>query len=193
VPVTSYVLCLLRAPDATITERSAGVILAPGANTAAATCTADEVLVGGGLSYSGAVVDITHFSPTAGQSGFSVTAVSAVYGMGSGQNVTGAPNRSTAYSPATLAVFTECLSASRAHLTVPSPALQDISAHGSGSVQVSCPQGTLLSGGGVDLLNGSAVAFGLSPSSATTWQAQVQNQTIVGTTVKLYALCLSFS
>jgi hypothetical protein len=39
----------------------------------------------------------------------------------------------------------------------------------------------------------SAVATEFAPISATTWRAQVQNQTIVSTTVKLYALCLSFT
>ena len=47
--------------------------------------------------------------------------------------------------------------------------------------------------GGIDLLNGSAFAVEFAPISVTTWYAVVQNQTIVSTTVRLYALCLSFS
>jgi hypothetical protein len=186
--IGSYVMCLLRVSGATITERSAGVIIDPGANTVAATCATDEVLAGGGLSIASAPIAITHFSPTADHTGFSVTAVSQTYTQ---QNANGAPNHSPAYSA--LDVYAECLSAPKAHLTVPAPAQQSISPHASGSVQISCPKDTLLSGGGIDLLNGVAVATKFAPISATTWQAQVQNQTIVSTTVKLYALCLSFS
>jgi hypothetical protein len=173
--LTAYVMCLQRSAGASITERMATYEVAAGAGgSVVVPCFAGEVPVGGGVAYS-PDFDVSHFNLSPDQSGFSLTVV----------------NHSSSSWSAT--VFVECLKASGAHLTVPAPTQVGISAHGSAPVQVSCPKGTLLSGGGIDLLNGVAVAYGFEPSSATTWQAQVQNQTFVGTTVKLYALCLSFS
>jgi hypothetical protein len=174
-PLTAYVLCLQRSAGASITERMATSEIAAGAGgSVAVPCFAGEVPVGGGVAYS-PDFDVSHFGLSPDQSGFSLTVVN---------------HNSSSWSAT---VYVECLKASGAHLTVPAPTQVSISQHGSGSVQISCPKGTLLSGGGIDLLNGVAVAYGFGPSSATTWQAQVQNQTIVSTTGKLYALCLSFS
>jgi hypothetical protein len=172
--VNANVLCLQHVAGASITERFAGVTAAVGATgTGVATCHASEIPVGGGFNIPGG--DIVSLGPTADHSGFSLKLAN--------------------HTSSTLggSISVDCLRAAGTHLTVPEPTQAGISPHGSGPVQISCPKGTLLSGGGIDLLNGSAVAFSFAPTSATTWQALVQNQTVVSTTVKLYALCLSFS
>ena len=172
--VNANVLCLQHVAGAAITERFAGVTAAVGATgTGVATCNAGEIPVGGGFNIAGG--DIVSLGPTADHSGYNLKLANHTNSTQSGS------------------VSIDCLRASGAHLTVPEPTQVGISPHGSGPVQISCPKGTLLSGGGIDLLNGSAVAFSFAPVSATTWQALVQNTTIVSTTVKLYALCLSFS
>jgi hypothetical protein len=172
--VNANVLCLQHVAGAAITERFANIAAAAGAaSTGVATCHAGEIPVGGGFNTP--PIDIVSVRPTADHSGYSLTVVNRT---SSGQSA---------------AVSIDCLRASGAHLTVPPPAQADISPQGAGSIQISCPKGTLLSGGGIDLLNGSAIAFSFAPVSATTWQALVHNTTIVSTTVKLYALCLSFS
>jgi len=172
---TASTLCLQRMTTASLIQRRASTTVDAGASgTVIAACAAGEVLVGGGY---GNVThgDLVNSDVSPDHSGFRLTAA----------NHTSFPLHVDAYA--------ECLSAPKARLTVPAPAQQDIGAHGSGAVQVSCPQGALLSGGGINLLNGSAVVTAFAPISATTWQAQIQNQTIVGTTVKLSALCLTFS
>jgi len=187
-PLTAYVLCLQHLAGASITSRSAAVTIATdAASTVVASCQAGETLIGGGFFID--VGDITHFSPTADHTGFSLTVVYRP----SLARTHAVSSRYHAMVTPYAHVTAQCLSAARARLTVPSPATVAISPQGSGPVTVTCPKGTLLSGGGIDLLNGIAVATEFAPSSATTWQAQVRNQTIVSTTVKLYALCLSFS
>lgn len=172
--LNTNVLCLQHVPGATITERFGSVSAAVGATgTGIATCRAGEIPVGGGFNIPGG--DVVAFGPTADHSGYSLKLA----------------NHTTSTQGGSVSV--DCLRASGAHLTVPPPTQADIIPHGGGYVQMSCPKGTLISGGGIDLLNGSAVAFSFAPVSATTWQALVQNTTIVSTTVKLYALCLSFS
>jgi hypothetical protein len=175
--LSGSVVCLNHFTGASVPIKPplANVTVAPNAAaTVAADCAADEVPIGGGFLIYDAL-DVFQFHPTADGRGFSLTVA----------------NHTMSTPVAT--IFVSCLSAPKAHLTVPSPVQQTISPQGSGTVQISCPKGTLLSGGGIDLLNGSAVATAFGPSSPTTWQAQVKNQTIVSTTVKLYALCLSFT
>jgi hypothetical protein len=173
----AFVLCLQHAAGVSITQRETiFAIAANSSGTGVAACDAGEILAGGGFSGDGTNVDISHFSPSADHTGFILTAA----------------NHDTSSQQA-MFVYAECLSAPKAHLTVPAPTQVGVSAHGSAPVQVSCPKGTLLSGGGIDLLNGVAVATHFAPNSATTWLAEVQNQTFVGMTVKLYALCLSFT
>jgi hypothetical protein len=159
---------------ASITERFANFTAAVGAtSTGVVTCHAGEVPVGGGFNISGG--DIVSLGPTADHSGYSLKLA----------------NHTNSEQGASVSV--DCLHASGAHLIVPPPTTVDISPQGRGPVQISCPKGTLLSGGGIDLLNGAAVATEFAPISSTTWYGVVQNQTIVSTTVKLSALCLSFS
>jgi hypothetical protein len=173
----AFVVCLQHAAGVSIRERQTiFAIAANSSGTGVAACNAGEILVGGGFNGEGTNVDISHLSPSADHTGFILTA--AYHGTSSQQ---------------TMFVYAECLSAPKAHLIVPPPTTATISPHGSGPVQISCPNGTLLSGGGIDLLNGVAVATHFAPNSATAWLTEVQNQTIVSTTVKLYALCLSFS
>ncbi len=172
----AFVICLQQAAGVSITQRRAILTIAANSSgTGVAACNAGEILAGGGFEGNGTNFDISHLSPSADHSGFIVTAVNH------------------ASTEQVMFVYAECLSAPKARLTVPAPTTVDISPHGSGPAQISCPKGTMLSGGGIDLLNGVAVADHFAPSSSTTWLAQVQNQTIVSTTVKLYALCLSFS
>jgi hypothetical protein len=172
--VGTYALCLQHVAGAAITERFAGVTAAAGATgTGVATCHAGEIPVGGGFNIAGG--DIVSLGPTADHSGYNLKLANHTSSTQGGS------------------VSVDCLRASGAHLTLPPPAQTLIAAGFVNDIQIKCPQGTLLSGGGIDLLNGSALAFEFAPISATTWYAQVQNQTIVGTTVRLYALCLSFS
>jgi hypothetical protein len=173
-PMSAYVVCLQHAPEASITERQDFVEVASGAaGTVVTPCLAGEVPVGGGLTHAPDFT-IAHFGLSPDQSGFRLTVVN--------------------YSAASWSagVYAECLRAPGARLTVPSPATASLGRGSFGTVQATCPKGTMLTGGGIDLLNGSAVAYGFAPASATTWQAQVQNQSAVATTVNVYALCLSF-
>jgi hypothetical protein len=173
--VTLSILCLQGATDAAVTERMAATTIPVGvAGTVIAACAAGEAPIGGGYAQvdRGALVDM-EVSPD--HRGFRLIAVN----HGS--------------LPRWVGVYAECLSAPAAHLIVPPPVQQVISPQATGSVQIACPKNTLLSGGGIELLNGSAIAPEFAPISATTWQAQVKNQTIVSTTVKLSALCLSFT
>jgi hypothetical protein len=173
----AFVLCLQHAAGVSIRERQTiFAIAANSSGTGVAACNAGETLVGGGFSGDGTNLDISHLSPSADHTGFILTAANH-----------------DPTSEQTMFVYAECLSAPKAHLTVPPPTTANISPHGTGPVQISCPKGTMLSGGGIDLLNGVAVATHFAPNSATTWLTQVQNHTIVSTTVNLYALCLSFS
>jgi hypothetical protein len=173
--VTVFVLCLQHVASAIITERLVAATIPAGASgTAFSPCYAGEVPIGGGFVALGDV-DLVNSDLAPDHTGFRLTVA----------------NHSA--SPDTVQAVAECLSVAKAQLTVTTPAQQEIGAHGSGSVQISCPKGTLLSGGGVNLLNGSAQVTAFLPISAITWRAQVQNQTIVGTTVKLSAQCLSFS
>jgi hypothetical protein len=173
----AFVLCLQHAAGVSMTERQTiFAIAANSSGTGVAACHAGERLAGGGFGGDDTNVDISHLSPSADQSGFILTAT----------------NHDTA-SERAMVVYAECLSGPKAHLTVPPPTSANIGPQGSGPVQVSCPKGTMLSGGGIDLLNGVAVATHFAPNSPMTWLAQVQNHTVVSTTVKLSALCLSFS
>jgi hypothetical protein len=173
--VTVFALCLQHVAHAVITERAVAATIPAGySNTAFSPCYAGEVPIGGGFVGIGGV-DLVNYDLSPDHIGYRLTVA----------------NHST--SALSVQAVAECLSAAKAQLTVTAPAQQEIGAHGSGSVQISCPKGTVLSGGGINLLNGSAQVTAFAPSSATTWRAQVQNQTIVGTTVKLSALCLSFS
>jgi hypothetical protein len=173
--ITVSTLCLQRATNAVITERHATTTVDAGASgTVVAACNAGEVPVGGGNAnvVSGAIVN-ADISPD--RHGFRVTVANHTTSLMHGD------------------AYVECLSGVTTHLTVTTPMQTTISAQGSGALQISCPPGTLLSGGGMNLLNGSALATEFAPSSATTWRAQALNQSIVPTTLRLSALCLSFS
>jgi hypothetical protein len=172
--IGAYALCLQHVAGAAVTERFAAITAAVGATgTGVAACHAGEIPMGGGFNIAGG--DIVSLGPTADHSGYNLKLANHTNSTQSGS------------------VSVDCLRASGAHLTVPAPTQTLIAAGNVRDVQVSCPKGTLLGGGGIDLLNGSAVATEFTPSSAITWYAVVHNQTIVSTTVKLYALCLSFS
>jgi hypothetical protein len=173
--VTVFVLCLQHVANTVITERLVAATIPTGASgTAFSPCYAGEVPIGGGFVGLGDV-DLVNSDMAPDHTGFRLTVA----------------NHSASLH--TVQAVAECLSAAKAQLTVSAPAQQEIGAHGSGSVQISCPKETLLSGGGINLLNGSAQVTAFLPISAITWRAQVQNQTFVGTTVKLSAQCLSFS
>ena len=173
--VTVFVLCLQHVASAVITERLVMEPIAANASGMAfSPCYSGEVPIGGGFVGLGAV-DLVNSDMAPDHTGFRLTVA----------------NHST--DPRMITAIAECLSVAKAQLTVTAPAQVEIGARGSGSAQVSCPKGTLLSGGGINLLNGSAQVTAFFPLSPTTWRAQVQNQTIVGTTVKVSAQCLAFS
>jgi hypothetical protein len=168
----AYVMCLQNDPGASVTERSQHLsVNANSTGTLIVPCNPGEVAVGGGFANPSAPdVEIYNFTYMgSGWGGY------AANHTGSAQVVT---------------FYTECLTAPGAQVTFTSPASTTLAPGASGGTQVSCPGGTLLSGGGfVDDEN--AIVYNSSPNSGSTWGADLTNQGSSGNLLEVSAMCLS--
>ena len=169
----AYVVCLRNDPGASVTELAAHITIGPSAiGNANIPCNAGEVAVGGGYA-----------NPTPGVEIYNLTA------SGNGWGGYAANHTSAA---AVVTFYAECLNSSGAHTTFTSPATTSVGAASTGGTQVSCPGGSLLSGGGfADDEN--ALVYNSSPNSSSTWEAYLLNQGASATGLNVYAMCLSFS
>jgi len=169
----SYVMCLQNDPGASITERLVHITVGAGTTgNGDVACSGSEVAVGGGFA-----------NPTVGVEIYNFTAMGNGWG-GDAVNNTSAAEVVTFYA--------ECLNSSGAHTAFTSPAVTSVSAGASGGTQVSCPGGSLLSGGGfADDEN--ALVYTSSPNNSSTWGADLKNQGASSTGLNVYAMCLSFS
>jgi hypothetical protein len=176
--VTVSVMCLQHVAGASITERLVRVTADAGRfASGVATCNPSEIPIGGGFA-----------NPTSGVEVVQLKLASDLSGIrGDIVNSTGVAQGATFYS--------ECLSASGAHVLNPPPQKSmNVSPGASASIAVPCPQGSLLAGGGFDDSQMAAsVIDDFSPSASSTWQAHVVNQAAGGSTVDIFAMCLSFS
>jgi hypothetical protein len=169
----AYVMCLQNDPGASITELASHITIASGAiGNANIPCNAGEVVVGGGYANPTPGVEIYNFTASGnGWGGYAVNHTS---------------------SAAVVTFYAECLNASGAHTTFTSPVTTSIGAGSTGGTQVSCPGGSLLSGGGfADDEN--ALVYNSSPNSSSTWEVYLKNQGASSTGLNVYAMCLSFS
>jgi hypothetical protein len=167
-----YVMCLQNDPSASVTELSTHLTVnANSTANATVSCNGGQVAVGGGFANPSAPgVEIYNFTY-----------------MGSGWGGYAANHTGSAQ---TLTFYTECLSAPGAQVTETSPASTTVAPGASGGTQVSCPAGTLLSGGGfVDDAN--AIVYNSSPNNSSTWEAYLSNQNTSSNLLEVYAMCLS--
>jgi hypothetical protein len=170
----SYVMCLKNDPGASVTEREVHVTIGAGTTgNGSVACNSGEVVVGGGYANPDSSIEIYNFTAMGnGWGGYAV-------------NPSAAPDIVTFYA--------ECLtSPGNPQVNFTSPATTSINGGASGGTQVSCPGGSLLSGGGfVDDEN--ALVYNSSPNSRSTWETYLKNQGTASTALNVYAMCLSFS
>jgi hypothetical protein len=170
----AYVICLKNDPGAFVTTRVAHVTIGAGTTgNGSVACESDEVVVGGGYANPDSGIEIYNFT-----------------GMGNGWGGY-AVNHSTASDSVTF--YAECLTSPlHPQVNFTSPASTTINGGASGGTQVSCPSGSLLSGGGfADSEN--ALVFTSSPDSSSTWEADLQNNGTTPNMLNVFAVCLSFS
>jgi hypothetical protein len=170
----SYVMCLKNDPGASVTQRQAQITVGAGTTSNAdVACNSGEVAVGGGYA-----------NPAVGMEIYNFTAMGNGWG-GYAANHSGAAQVVTFYA--------ECLtSPGNPGVNFTSPATTSINGGASGGTQVSCPGGSLLSGGGfADDEN--ALVYNSSPNSSSTWETYLKNQGAASTGLNVYAMCLSFS
>jgi hypothetical protein len=170
----AYVMCLKNDPGASVTTRVVHVTVGAGTTgNGSVACHSDEVVVGGGYANPDSSIEIYNFTAMGnGWGGYAV-------------------NPSTAANIVTFSA--ECLtSPGNPQVNFTSPATISINAGASAGTQVSCPSGSLLSGGGfADQEN--AVVYNSSPTNGSTWEADLTNNGTASTELSVYAMCLSFS
>ena len=170
----SYVMCLKNDPGASVTERVVHITIGAGTTgNGNVACNSGEVVVGGGYANPDSSIEIYNFTAMGnGWGGYAV-------------------NRSAA--PDTVTFYAECLtSPGNPSVNFTTPATTSIGGGATGGTQVSCPSGSLLSGGGfADDEN--ALVYNSSPNSSSTWEADLKYQGAGSTGLNVYAMCLSFS
>jgi hypothetical protein len=170
----SYVMCLQNDPGASVTERLAHITVGAGTTgNADVACSGSEVVVGGGYANPDSSIEIYNFTAMGnGWGGYAV-------------------NHSASADVVTF--YAECLTSPGApHVSFTSPATTSVGGGSSGGTQVSCPSGSLLSGGGfADDEN--ALVYNSSPNSSSTWETYLKNQGAASTGLNVYAMCLSLS
>jgi hypothetical protein len=153
-----------------ITEVAGNVVHIPNGGTSytKATCPAGRVVVGGGFSTGGGNIRLYNSHPHE-----------------NGWEVFGKNNASPSDA---LGAFTECLSYGSVSTAYYWQSVS-VNAFSSGHASVTCPAGTIMTGGGFD--SGPSMRVYTSADFGNGWQVTAQNPTFVAGDIKAFVFCLS--